>query len=232
MTEMVPESPLYRPYNSFYVLPASSNCSARTYQLICDMESMTGVFLATYNPNLPQADHAYPTPSTDASQQEALTSFRDRVSILPSIRDEEAGQRDWIYECCRLAALIYTDALCRQVPFTSAAERILPDSIPSRSAYLPSHLYEALQNTNVSDCWGDASGLYYWACLVGASASRHTDAPEAHDEATRIWVRRCFNIYCARARSVAMFKHPSPVVATLQRFHQVLRVLTQNYKDI
>lgn len=176
------------------------------------------------------------TSSVVSSYDLAIAAIRDRIAVLPSILEngpELAG--DWIYESVRIAALIYTQAIIHRLPFSSAADLIpgfLSRPQPSQNTNLPVLLYEALYNTDTSQCWGDLNGVYHWVALTGATAARQTSIPSqgslglvTEEQQYRIWVRRCLSMYATRARMKLQFKHPTPVIVALSTFSRIQEIL-------
>lgn len=52
-----------------------------------------------------------------------VTEIRLRVASLPSAYTKNLPtSNDWVYEACRIAAIIYTSAIVMRVPFSIAAE--------------------------------------------------------------------------------------------------------------
>lgn len=166
-----------------------------------------------------------------ASEQynKAVDSICQRIAALPSAHDHshEDTARDYIYESCRIAALLYTRAITRLVPFSIVANIDTTDS----AAFLPSLLYEALYLTDASECWDtDLSGVYHWVVLIGAAASRPCPATfRAHDSQYRMWVARCLVMYCSRVRTLLKFTFPAPLIAVLKTFGLIQEILSLAY---
>jgi hypothetical protein len=233
------ESPLFSPGPELVVLQHSSRCSAATHRLLVDMLCLTRAFEA-------DLDHfaasRFVLPGREGSllfRSEVVSSIQQRVFALPSATIPglpETG--DWVYEACRIAALIYTIAIIGMVPFSTA---VFPAGqfIQTRSGTqlrLVEDLYAALQQCNMDDAWGDMGGVLYWVTSVGAAAARvdpshglsvahHPDVPH------QVRVFRTLNLYSVQALVVLVFQFPGATILgqkTMLRIQSALRSFTKH----
>lgn len=241
---VLPESPLYCPREQMHTVMSDPGCSADTYELLCDVRELTDLFLA-YSSNL--------TSIYDGEVEFDKTCLRD-LSIdydvkVAQIRTRLASRpsactiglpttNDWIYESCRITALIYTSAIITCVPFSIAADpeqnavvgsAAMISSPPTRR--LTESLYEALERTNTGDLWNNMAGVFYWVCSVGAAAARtHTTTnmysrPSSRSEAYSTWVKRCLTMFSSRALAQMIFEHPLPLLSALRRLLSIQELI-------
>jgi hypothetical protein len=90
--------------------------------------------------------------------------IRARIFALPSADSpNHLVSKDFVYEACRIVAIIYAQATVEQEPFSKTAMVPLIDK-----------LHEALKNTDLANVWNDMAGVPYWVCAVGAAAAQTT----------------------------------------------------------
>ena len=82
---------------------------------------------------------------------ERHTSTRD-LQITPKGK--------WIFECCRLTAMIMLNAIETAQPLASS------DSASTLG------LVGALEKTDIGGNWGEVSGLLYWISMIGSASSQ------------------------------------------------------------
>ena len=177
-----------------------------------------------------------------------VAKIRARLATFPSAYTPGAPVAgDWVYEACRIAAIIYASAIIMKVPFSVAAEPgrsiLLSDTSSIANPITGGHLlstrlaealYEVLERSNMQNIWGDMSGVLYWVCLVGAAAARTpasikmSQMPTSRSEAYAIWVRRCLIMSSTRAMIVLIFKHPLPIIHAQKRMLKVQALITNS----
>jgi hypothetical protein len=97
-----------------------------------------------------------------------LTTARwvyDRVSALPSIMSQTSPSHllgDFIYECCRIAAVVYSSAILNRVPLSKAC------------SMLDQQMFWANTPRITLTKWKSISGIYLWLCLVFCPAAEFT----------------------------------------------------------
>lgn len=233
----LPESPLYCPRFSFLTLPDDAQCSTFTLDILSDMRDLTSIFLA-HNTNLNQiydvdAVEIERLSTPDEVYKATLFAIRTNLACLPSAHTPGiAVSGDWVYEACRIAAIIYTNAIVMGVPFSVAADpnhvKFFEPSIPfgdrdSDEQFIRPHLTETLHETlkqaDTSNVWENMSGVLYWVSAVGAAAARIPRAMNMArqdrfaSEAYSVWVRRCLIMISTRTMIVLVFEHPMAIIA-------------------
>jgi hypothetical protein len=73
---------------------------------------------------------------------------------------QSASNGDWVFECCRLTAVIMLKAI-------ESAQ-----ALASSDLALTLSLVGALEKTDIGGNWGELSGLLYWVSMVGAASSQ------------------------------------------------------------
>jgi len=232
----IPESPIFCPWLDFATIPDDLCCSTATCALLRDMRDLTDLFLscnaAFGTSRATSAMHTNCIDSGDTDYKSKAAEVQKRLMSLPSAHTPGlATSRDWVYEACRIAALIYTASIVFRLPFSVTADpRRNPlvfeaefcsraDAGRSlRTTRLSNALYEALNRTDVNNVWGNMSGVLYWVCAVGAAAARspatvnmkrHLSSPT---EANAIWIRRCLALISMRVLALLVFDHAIPIL--------------------
>ncbi|EUC41873.1 hypothetical protein COCMIDRAFT_104974 [Bipolaris oryzae ATCC 44560] len=180
--------------------------------------SDNGILISPLSPPITHASHLYRVCSvgtagiimeiqnfTDIGQlancDSQLQSIYSRLLLLPSTESDITP--DWIYESCRIAALIYCRSMVHGISLAESASNVHPATAGSdmKSATLLSALHETLEKTNKQSCWGhDLTGVFLWVTLVGASASWTSARLESKDDSqTAIWAAKCFSLHAVRA---------------------------------
>lgn len=219
-----PISPLYAPLNDISSLYGS--CSPATYQVVSDMRDLTCTFIARWNYTgdlfspATQAQFA----SYDAHMQQIYTR------LLMSHSTEDDITPDWMYECCRLAALIYCRSIVQGVPLPESAHVLHARNSGAivTQTTLISALHSALERTDRKGCWGDMWGVLLWVTLVGGAAS-WPESPSyrmsGENEAFSAWMRKCFALYSVCASFSSGFEHASGVVEAQRMMLQVQQLI-------
>jgi hypothetical protein len=242
----LPESPLYCPRHDFLTISRDPKCSPSTLELLCDMRDVTNAFVA-HNTALNTVHDADAvdidglSPPNEAYEA-TINAIRIRLSLLPSAHAPGTSvSGDWVYESCRIAAIIYTTAIAMGVPFSIAADPLYTANDPSFAGwngdnYLPKPhlsetLYETLQRSNISNVWQDMSGVLYWVSAVGAAAARRpqtmdmTQRVRLEPDAYAVWTRRCLIMIATRTMIVLIFEHPTAVIAAQRQLLKVQELI-------
>ncbi|KAF2249697.1 hypothetical protein BU26DRAFT_425137, partial [Trematosphaeria pertusa] len=221
-----PISPLYARHGDLSVLYGS--CSDGTYEIICDMRDLTRTFLARCS----HAGDAFPSAMSSqvASYDAHMQQIYTRLLYRPSADDSISP--DWIYETCRLAALIYCRSIVQGVPLSESANVMHARSSSGdiSGTTVISALHMALESTDRSGFWGNLSGVLLWVCLVGGAASWPASQQSLYGEtqeaqATAAWVRKCFALYTVRTALSHGFEHAAAVVETQRTMLQIQHLI-------
>ncbi|KAF9701642.1 hypothetical protein EKO04_000046 [Ascochyta lentis] len=232
----IPESPLFCPRDNYFTIADDSHCSQSALELLSDMRDLTNLFVehnaalnTTYD--IDTMDVASLRPLSDDYEAQIL-EIRMRLASRPSAHTPGLlVTDDWIYEACRIAALIYTSAIVRGVPFSIAADFDCVDLADTpmyssrrdscgrlRKTYLTEALYETLQRTDINNLWKNMSGVLYWVSAVGAAAARIPSTVNMSQQgrlgadAYSMWVRRCLVMTATRTMIVLVFEHPTAII--------------------
>jgi hypothetical protein len=217
----LPVSPLFAPHGDLSILYGS--CSEGTYQILSDMHELTRVFTLRWNY---VGDVFSPQASLDLASYDAhMQQIYARVLLLPPINVEVAP--DWIYESCRLTALIYCRSIVQGVPFSESGNvmhsRSTGPDISNNTVV--SALLTALDSTDTSGYWGTMNGIFLWICLVGGAASWPASVNPyeegSENEATAAWVRKCFALYAVKTVLGCGFENAGAVVQAQRTLLQV-----------
>ncbi|EAT91356.2 hypothetical protein SNOG_01707 [Parastagonospora nodorum SN15] len=151
---------------------------------------------------------------------------------------------DWVYEACRIAAVIYTNAIKNLSKIGDYDPSISAgccssrgDTAPSPTKSLPEQLFEALQKTDLAGIWQDMAGVLYWVCVVGAAAA-HTLAAAAANNASPsmeynpqqsypVWVRRNLDMHAFRTMAILVPQHPTPIIIAQKKLYRVQEVIRE-----
>ncbi|KAF2683085.1 hypothetical protein K458DRAFT_50432 [Lentithecium fluviatile CBS 122367] len=207
-----PISPLYAPHGD--LSPLHGTCSDGAYQIISDMHDLTHTFVARWN----YTGEFLPTSSDSqlASYDGHMQQIYTRILVSRSTEDSVAP--DWIYECCRLAALIYCRSIVQGVPLSESANVLhaRSSSVDASDTNLISALHNALEHTDRREYWGDMCGVLLWVCLVGGAASwpssyyLYEATPDV--QASAAWNRKCFALFAVSSSLSYGFEHASATV--------------------
>lgn len=247
----MPESPLFCPRTTFVTITDDPLCSRSTYELLCDMRDLTDLVIAQ-NAS-PSVIHGVDTEETNCVAASAvdyesrIAAICARLRSLPSAYTAGlATSNDWIFEACRITALIYTGSVIQRVNFSVAAHPANNPLVSSTEIHnhprpdksintfrLTSALLEVLKRTDIDNVWSDMAGVLYWISAVGAAAARTSIPMNAepntlsNDESYMVWVRRCLTLYATRTMIVLVFQHPMPIVLaqkTLLRIQEIIGI--------
>ncbi|KAF2179054.1 hypothetical protein K469DRAFT_597534, partial [Zopfia rhizophila CBS 207.26] len=246
----IPESPLFCPRSEFFTIIHNFRCSKYTYELLCDMRDLTDLFLSYHADmdrvhDIEAGDRVPPSGLTLAEYETKVAGIRARLEALSSAYTPGLlVSNDWVYESCRIAALIYTSAIILRVPFSIVSEpgnsTFLRDTGILGNSFVGGHqtstrlvdvLYQTLEKADLSDVWDSMSGVLYWAAAVGAAAARTpasinmSQTPKTRNEAYATWVRRCLIMFATRAMILLVFEHPLPILAAQKRLLRVQELI-------
>ncbi|KAF2707896.1 hypothetical protein K504DRAFT_383318 [Pleomassaria siparia CBS 279.74] len=221
-----PLYPLHGDISSIY-----GHCSNGTYEIVHDMHELTQNFVARWN----FVESAYPPSSSmelasfDISMQQIYTRL-----LLSSPPDDDLTT-DWVYESCRIAALIYCRSIVQQVPLADSANVIHAPSPDTNILGITviQALHNALNKTDTRSCWGDMSGVFFWVCLVGGAGScPSTKSVYGEKDDGRVpaaWMRRGFVLHAVKSSTAYGYEHANAVVEAQRTMLQVQSLI--NSKD-
>ncbi|KAL5424216.1 hypothetical protein PMIN04_003396 [Paraphaeosphaeria minitans] len=242
----LPESPLYSPREQMCSVVTDPACSKHTYNLLCDVRDLTDVFLH-HSDNLAtivnEDDHSrLRTLSVEYDMK--VAQFRTKLASMASAYTPGLPTtNDWIYEACRITALIYMSAIITCVPFSTAADPTLNAVVREAASTsgegwptkrLTESLYEVLERTNTGDSWNNMVGVFYWVCVVGSAAARTpviistNSRPSVYSEAYSMWVKRCLTMFSSRTLALMIFEHPLPLLVTQKKMHKIQALIGLN----
>ncbi|OCK81942.1 hypothetical protein K432DRAFT_403328 [Lepidopterella palustris CBS 459.81] len=222
----MPESPIYCCHSHLFSSPRSRSCSNLTYEVLSDMLDLTNLTILRGN------DNNTPFSATEIASYEAdMQQIYTRLLLRPSASESSMEiSEDWIYETCRLAALIYCRSIIHRVPL-SASGSVLYAPIPNPMYETSRHsnrncppstllegLHEALDKTDLSDCWGAMIGVFLWVCLVGGAAAweplivDRKERDRSLHHVHRAWMRKCFALYATKSSIIIGFEYPNAVL--------------------
>jgi hypothetical protein len=241
----IPESPLFCPRPDYVTVLNDKRCSASTCDLLRDMRDLTDLFLlhnsALEVPSDAGDMYAAYFRSADAEYSTKAAEIRYRLLRLPSASiPNHPDSCDWVYEACRLTAMIYTASIIHRSPFSVVAD---PSCNPfdakagaskepeygqvSLANHLSEELMWALDRTDLANVWSGMAGVLYWVCTVGAAAARTpTLSPRPqYRRPCSFRIRQCLTMYSMRALVVLVFKHPIPILLSQKRLLRVQELI-------
>ncbi|KAF2686479.1 hypothetical protein K458DRAFT_198548 [Lentithecium fluviatile CBS 122367] len=101
------------------------------------------------------------------------------------------------------------------------ASRHRKPSIPATTTLL-THLKQALQSSDLSDCWADMAGVLFWLALTVSAATRTADKV----------LRKWFRALAARVSIVLCFEHPEAVHRGCLRLGELVQGLAFREKGV
>ena len=220
-----PISPLFAPRGD--VSPLSRKCSEATYQIISEMHDLTRTFVARWNytEDMYSRTSESQLASYDAHMQQIYTRLLMRHST------EDHGTPDWVYECCRLAALIYCRSIVQGVPFSDSTNVLYGRSSGTDTSHMTliSALRSALEHTERRDFWGDLRGVLFWVTLVGGAASWSSSGLSYGAgqgmEALAAWEKKCFALWTVSSSLAHGFEHAGATVHAQRMMLQVQQLI-------
>jgi hypothetical protein len=220
-----PISPLYAPHGD--VSSLYGRCPDATYQIISDMHDLTRTFVTrwTYGGDMYSPTSSAQLASYDTHMQQIYTR------LLENEPTEGSVASDWVYECCRLAALIYCRSIVQAVPLHESANLLNArrSEADISNTTLISALHNALEHTDRRGNWGDLCGVLLWVTLVGGAASWPSSnslyGVEHEIEASTAWTRKCFALYAVSSSLSHGFEHSGATVAAQRTMLQVQQLI-------
>jgi hypothetical protein len=219
-------------------------CSPSTCNLLRDMRDLTDLFISNnasneVELNLADVSAAYMS-STGLDYNKNVAGIRERLMLLPSADlPGHQGTGDWVYEACRLTAMIYTASIVCSLPFSIAAyssHNLLWAEAESlrephdRQIVLTTHLSElllqVLERTDLANMWNGMAGVLYWITTVGAAAARTPTIPTIlqrplYSNPCKPRVRQCLAMYSMRSYVLLGLKHQMPILLSQKRLSRV-----------
>jgi hypothetical protein len=196
------------------------------------MRDLTNLFIREMGPHVDK--HVKKEELDDKHYTEVLIRYgnksheiRNHVLTLPSAREQgHLCSGDWVYEACRIAAVIYAEAIVEQQDFSTVGDHLYDreafrtyiqySTCPLPTDTLVGKLYEALEHTDLDKIWGDMAGVLYWVCTVGTTAAPKGDS---------MWLRRFLGKHAARTMCILVPPHPTPMRLTQRRLHEVQKLI-------
>jgi hypothetical protein len=164
--------------------------------------------------------------SYDAHMQQIYT----RLLLRASTEDEIT--QDWIYESCRLAALIYCRSIVQGVPLSDSANVMHARSsgLDISGVTMISALHSALENTDRTSNWGSMCGILSWICLVGGAASWPSAVPSVFTEQEEsqpaaAWARKCFALFAVKSSLGCGLEHAGALAEAQRTMLQVQNLI-------
>ncbi|KAF2439552.1 hypothetical protein P171DRAFT_436202 [Karstenula rhodostoma CBS 690.94] len=212
-----PISPLYAPEGNISGL--YGRCSVRTFEILQDMHELTRAFINHWS---------YPA-SEDAMADAHLEQIYTRLLYRPST--EENVSHDWIYESCRIAALIYCRSIVQGMPLSQSTNVIhAHNSGSGTGTSLISALHRAVDQTDRSGHWGDMCGVLLWVYLVGGAASWPSSQPLYRElpesQSSTAWTRKWFALHAVRTSLSINFDHADVIVESQRAMLQVQHTIS------
>jgi hypothetical protein len=248
----LPESPLFGTSNDFETVANDPCCSKATRNILVDMRDLSDLFIANRivlasEHSIKQEDGGRATRAI-LEYNDKASEIRARVFSLPSASSPNlAISNDFIYEACRIVAIIYAQAIVEQEPFSKVgALHYFPGGVGSRatasgtnatsqSAARPliDQLHEALKNTDLANVWNDMAGVLYWVCAVGAAAARRPIVLESDLQLGRgpiqdlrtVWIRRCLIMNAMRTTVILVSQHPTPLIMAQMKLYKIQELI-------
>jgi len=219
--QSLPISPLYPLHGD--TLGIYGSCPDEIYSIIRDMHEITQIFMAHWN----YIGGVYPTSSSAelASYDINMQQIYARLLLRPASLDVLGT--DWIYESCRLAALIYCRSIVQGVPLAESADVMHARHSGAGNSGITTiqALHHALNNTDKSGHWGDMRGVFLWVCLVGGAGSWPSEQSvygERDDgQQPSAWIRKTFSLYAVKCAMAIGAEHAGPVVEAQRTMLQV-----------
>lgn len=239
------------PLGSLIELPSSCQDTAFSKsgplgKLLYDMRDLGNLFIfhATTTPNAAPAKYKGTTRMSNSIRElnTRSTEILERLVNLPSA--SEPGHlmaNHWIYESCRIAALIYAAAIKLRMSFPEAADParnlLYVESLGLSGSYatntsLSALLLRTLGRTDIENTWGDLAGVLYWVCIVGAMSARTSAMEQGRSTESDIWVRRCLSMHASRVLLMLVFPHTLPMAATAKKLLQVRQLVAPTRRRI
>lgn len=212
-----PVSPLYAPEGN--VSGIYGRCSIETFEILQDMHELTRTFINRWSYR----------GSEDAMADSHLEQIYTRLLYRPSTEDNVL--HDWIYESCRIAALIYCRSIVQGMPLAQSANVMHAQSSgPGTGTTLISALHRAIDQTDKSEHWGDMCGVLLWVYLVGGAASwpsfQTLYGELLESQSSTAWTRKWFALHAVRTSLSMNFDHADAIVESQRTMLQVQHMIS------
>jgi hypothetical protein len=186
----VPKSPLFISTSDLKTIANERLCSRSTYDILRDMGDLTNNFISDNEGVRGAASNNAGRRSPQPSFAFKASEIRERLASLPSANDPNLGTTgDWVYEACRIAALIYTTAIDTCVPFSVAANNVSPTArrttrTPKTQSVSAELLLEALGRTDMANVWKNMTGVLYFVLGMRGRCCRRPYTGHYHYQET------------------------------------------------
>jgi hypothetical protein len=224
MSHPPPVSPLFAPNNDFSALYGS--CSSETIQILINMHDLTQTFTRRWSYH-DYAQSSSALSSDDSHMQQIYTS------LLLCPPTDIYGGPDWVYESCRLAALIYCRSVVQGVPLSDSANVIHAprDNVSYPGVALIRALHDTLLRTNKNGNWGEMYGVFMWICMVGGAAAwpprpQHTYGINDEDHATTAWIKKWFALFAVKSSWGGGFEQALAAIEAQRTMLQVQHLIS------
>ena len=187
----IQESPLYCPSGTFEQVRQSNRCSQATLQIIYGARDLIDLLLIHRE--------------NEEVRIEISTVKAQLESQLSASNPQSPSHGDWIFESCRVAALIILQAVEQTTPLASC------------NPLLAESLVQALEKTDIGGIWGDMLGVLYWVLVIGLASARKS---VGHKLLSSTMIRAMFKI----AFTVPNFDY---ALRPIQRFAMMQAALKQ-----
>ena len=142
-------SPLYCPENTFAQFAQSKRLNEDTVNILNHAKALIDMVIDSDEGVVNEIDFGI-----------MLGNIKSELERHGSLhKPQSAPDRNWIFECCRLAVVIMLQAI-----ETS-------QSLMSSDSMLTLCLVRALEKTDIGDNWGELSGVLYWVSMIGSASS-------------------------------------------------------------
>jgi hypothetical protein len=143
------ESPLYCRQSTFAELFQSKRLGKDTMYILFNAKALIDLVVGFDEGAIEEADFNI-----------TLSHIKTALERHPTQDLQIASEGNWVFECCRLTAMIMLNAIETAKPLMS-----------SDSAFTLG-LVGALEKTDVGDNWGELSGILYWVSMIGSASSQ------------------------------------------------------------
>jgi hypothetical protein len=224
-----PDSPLLFTDFTEELMSSSKKCSPQTTELIYLMRDLGDLYLLHVKNRREQAtDQQLDLSSSDAGYEDAVRTIYEKVLWLPTATDPDTPvYHDWVYETCRIAALIFTLAISHSIPFSQVNDLYqdsyrasfdgLHGELIASTSSLSSALQKAQNKSVVDSVWDELGGFLSWASLMGVCASRNNST--SMDE---LLARRWHTMICLRLFTPLGFEYPGSSMAMLAKLLEIM----------
>jgi hypothetical protein len=142
----IQESPLYCPSRTFERVRRSKSCSQVTLQIIYGARDLIDLLLSNRE--------------DEEVRIEVSTIKAQLESHISAHNPQSPSHGDWVFESCRVAALIILQAVEKTTPLASC------------NPLLTESLVQALEKTDIGGIWGDMLGVLYWVLMIGLASTQ------------------------------------------------------------